>query len=101
MRWRATCASSPSSKCRSRSRRRRRAWRVLASTLDEREQQALLAAMPQRSDAVTRLVMNIAGVDHQALVIPLDDNDRRTHRRGAASLARRARWRPSSGCATR
>ena len=24
---------------------------------------------------VTRLVMNIGGVDHQALVIPLDDND--------------------------
>ena len=31
--------------------------------------------MPQRSDAVTRLVMKLPGVDHQALVIPLDDND--------------------------
>ena len=50
-------------------------WRVLASTLSGDEQQALLAAMPARSNAVTRLVMNIASVDHQALVIPLDDND--------------------------
>jgi len=49
--------------------------RVLASTLDERGQQSLLAHMPSRSDSVTRLVMNIGGVDHQALVIPLDDND--------------------------
>jgi len=48
--------------------------RVLASTLEEREQQSLLAHMPSRSNSVTRLVMNIGGVDHQALVIPLDDN---------------------------
>jgi diguanylate cyclase (GGDEF)-like protein len=49
-------------------------WRVLASTLDPQEQRALLAAMPARSDAVSRLVMKISDVDHQALVIPLDDN---------------------------
>jgi diguanylate cyclase (GGDEF)-like protein len=49
--------------------------RVLASTLKERDQKSLLANMPSRSSSVTRLVMNIGGVDHQALVIPLDDND--------------------------
>jgi diguanylate cyclase (GGDEF)-like protein len=49
-------------------------WRVLASTLGEDDQRALLGDMPARSDAVTRLVMNISEVDHQALVIPLDDN---------------------------
>jgi diguanylate cyclase (GGDEF)-like protein len=49
--------------------------RVLASTLKESEQKSLLAHMPSRSNSVTRLVMNIGGVDHQALVIPLDDND--------------------------
>jgi diguanylate cyclase (GGDEF)-like protein len=48
---------------------------VLASTLAESGQQSLLASMPSRSGNVTRLVMNIGGVDHQALVIPLDDND--------------------------
>jgi diguanylate cyclase (GGDEF)-like protein len=51
-----------------------KARRVLASTLTEREQQALLDLMPTRSDTVSRLIMSIAGVDHQALVIPLDDN---------------------------
>jgi diguanylate cyclase (GGDEF)-like protein len=51
-------------------------WRVLASTLSTSDQQALLLAMPARSDTVSKLVMNISGVDHQALVIPLDDNDR-------------------------
>ncbi|MEJ0084443.1 MAG: EAL domain-containing protein [Pseudomonadota bacterium] len=50
-------------------------WRVLASTLSKEDQQALLEAMPPRSSEVTRLVMNIANDDHQALVIPLDDND--------------------------
>lgn len=50
-------------------------WRILASTLTPAAQADLLARMPARSDAVSRLVMNIAGVDHQALVIPLDDND--------------------------
>ena len=54
--------------------RRRQGRRVLASTLDMREQQSLLTRMPSRSNSVARLVMNIAGVDHQALVIPLDDN---------------------------
>ena len=48
--------------------------RVLASTLGLPEQQSLLMRMPSRSNSVTRLVMNIGGVDHQALVIPLDDN---------------------------
>jgi diguanylate cyclase (GGDEF)-like protein len=48
--------------------------RVLASTLNRSEQQALLDLMPSRSDSVSHLVMSIAGVDHQALVIPLDDN---------------------------
>jgi diguanylate cyclase (GGDEF)-like protein len=50
-------------------------WHVLASTLNGAEQKALLADMPARSARVTRLVMNIEGDDHQALVIPLDDND--------------------------
>jgi diguanylate cyclase (GGDEF)-like protein len=50
-------------------------WRVLASTLDVADQGALLSAMPQRSDAVTRLLLKLSGGDHQALVIPLDDND--------------------------
>ena len=50
-------------------------WHVLASTLNGAEQKALLADMPARSAKVTRLVMNIEGDDHQALVIPLDDND--------------------------
>jgi diguanylate cyclase (GGDEF)-like protein len=47
--------------------------RVLASTLNERAQQSLLAHMPSPADSVTRMVIGIAGVDHQALVIPLDD----------------------------
>ncbi len=50
-------------------------WRVLASTLDPGGQRALLGGMPQRSDAVTRLVLQLPGGDHQALVIPVDDND--------------------------
>jgi diguanylate cyclase (GGDEF)-like protein len=48
--------------------------RVLASTLALREQVSLLANMPSRSNSATRLVMKIGGVDHQALVIPLDEN---------------------------
>jgi diguanylate cyclase (GGDEF)-like protein len=48
--------------------------RVLASTLNGSEQRALLDLMPSRSDSVSRHVMSIAGVDHQALVIPLDDD---------------------------
>ena len=47
-------------------------WRVLASTLTPEQQRALQARMPPRSDAVSRLVLDIVGVDHQALVIPLD-----------------------------
>jgi diguanylate cyclase (GGDEF)-like protein len=50
-------------------------WRVLASTLSVDDQHALLASMPARSDEVSKLVMTLAGIDHQALVIPLDDND--------------------------
>ncbi|HUQ09576.1 MAG TPA: EAL domain-containing protein [Steroidobacteraceae bacterium] len=49
-------------------------WRVLASTLSRESQGELLTRMPARSDAVSRLVMSIADVEHQALVIPLDDN---------------------------
>src|SRR6188508_1295006 len=48
------------------------ARRMLASTLDENAQQALLLHMPARSDTASHLVMNIAGIDHQALVIPLN-----------------------------
>src|SRR6187399_3525725 len=48
------------------------ARRMLASTLDERAQQALLHNMPVRSESASHLVMNIAGIDHQALVIPLN-----------------------------
>jgi len=56
--------------------------RVLASTLLQRDQESLLAHMPSRSGSVTRLVMSIGGVDHQALVIPLDHNgaDRKSGR---------------------
>lgn len=50
-------------------------WRVLASTLNASQQQSLMARMPTRSDEVSRLVLDIGGVDHQALVIPLDDNE--------------------------
>jgi len=50
-------------------------WRVLASTVGDDEQRALLAGMPQLAGAAQRLVVDISGVDHQALVIPLDDND--------------------------
>jgi diguanylate cyclase (GGDEF)-like protein len=50
-------------------------WRVLASTLGAGEQRALLAGMPQRSDTVSRLLLKLTGGDHQALVIPVDDND--------------------------
>jgi diguanylate cyclase (GGDEF)-like protein len=48
--------------------------RVLASTLDEPDQASLLTLIPSGSGAVPRVV-NIGGVDHQALVIPLDGND--------------------------
>jgi len=50
--------------------------RMLASTLDEFSQQELLNLMPARSNAASPLVMNIDAVDHQALVIPLNDNGR-------------------------
>jgi diguanylate cyclase (GGDEF)-like protein len=50
-------------------------WRVLASTLGDRDQQSLLAHMPVRSSGVSRLVMNISDADHQALVFPLANND--------------------------
>ena len=59
--------------------------RVLASTLDLREQQALLADMPWGASSATRPIMDIGGVEHQALVIPLDDND---HARIVAVLHR-------------
>ena len=59
--------------------------RVLASTLDLREQQSLLADMPWGASSALRQIMNIGGVDHQALVIPLDDNE---HARIVAVLHR-------------
>jgi len=67
-------------------------WHVFASTLAAPEQQALLAAIPQKSIAVSRRVLNIGGVDHQALVIPLDDVGRTRivavlHRSLASALA--------------
>jgi diguanylate cyclase (GGDEF)-like protein len=49
--------------------------RMLASTLDERAQLTLLDRMPERANATSHLVMSIAGVDHQALVIPLNAKD--------------------------
>ncbi len=49
--------------------------RVLASTLDWRDQASLLSHMPARSAATLPLVMSIGGAEHQALVIPLDDSD--------------------------
>jgi len=52
------------------------AWRVFASTLAIPDQQALLAATPQNSTEISRQVLNIGGIDHQALVIPLDDSDK-------------------------
>jgi diguanylate cyclase (GGDEF)-like protein len=48
--------------------------RMLASTLSVAEQDALLPDLPGRATAAQRLVINLSGVDHQALVIPLDDN---------------------------
>ncbi|MEP7243226.1 MAG: EAL domain-containing protein [Gammaproteobacteria bacterium] len=47
-------------------------WRVLASTLDARDQTDLTGAMPPASPSASRLIMSIAGVDHQARVIPID-----------------------------
>ena len=67
-------------------------WRVLASTLDVAHQHSLVAGMPQRSDQVSRLVVNIGGVDNQALVIPLANTDQARivavlHRSLASALA--------------
>jgi diguanylate cyclase (GGDEF)-like protein len=49
-------------------------WRVLASTLDADEQLDLLAGMPPSSDSAKRMLLKLPGGDHQALVIPIDDN---------------------------
>ncbi|HTU64868.1 MAG TPA: EAL domain-containing protein [Steroidobacteraceae bacterium] len=49
-------------------------WHMLASTLALPEQKALLAGLPAGADDTQRLVINLSGVDHQALMIPLDDN---------------------------
>jgi len=46
-------------------------WRPLASTLDADAQRALLAGMPEVSGQVSRMVLDIGGNAHQALVIPL------------------------------
>jgi diguanylate cyclase (GGDEF)-like protein len=68
-----------------------RGWRVLASTLDAGGQLALLAAMPPRASAVTRMDLALNDGDHQAMVIPLVDNDARIvavlHRSLAGALA--------------
>jgi diguanylate cyclase (GGDEF)-like protein len=48
--------------------------RMLASTLSVAEQDALLPDLPGRATAAQRLVLTLSGVDHQALVIPLDEN---------------------------
>lgn len=55
-------------------RQQSRSWRVLASTLNSAQQASLMSRMPARSDTVSRGVLDIGGIDHQALVIPLDDN---------------------------
>jgi diguanylate cyclase (GGDEF)-like protein len=66
-------------------------WRVLASTLGPSQQQALLDAMPPGSAAVTRVDLELDGIDHQALVIPLVENNARIvavlHRSLAGALA--------------
>jgi diguanylate cyclase (GGDEF)-like protein len=66
-------------------------WRVLASTLDTSEQRWLVTRMPGRAQGVTRLLMNVADVDYQALVIPLGGGDTRIvavlHRSLAEAMA--------------
>src|SRR6185436_8216307 len=52
-------------------------WRVLVSTLDDVQQHALLAAMPARAGAAKRMDFRLADVDHQALLIPLVENNTR------------------------
>lgn len=51
-------------------------WKVLASTLEPAEQNVLLAGLPARAADAQRLVINLSGVDNQALMIPLDDNSK-------------------------
>ncbi len=51
-----------------------RGWHVLASTLEPATQRTLLGMMPGHTDEISRRVLNLAGEDHQALVIPLGDN---------------------------
>ncbi len=48
--------------------------RLLVSTLGVQDQPQLLANMPPHSNSVTRLVIKINDIDHQALVIPLGDD---------------------------
>jgi diguanylate cyclase (GGDEF)-like protein len=52
-------------------------WRVLASTLGRPQQQALVDAMPARPGTATRMDFKLSDVDHQALVIPLVENNTR------------------------
>jgi diguanylate cyclase len=52
-------------------------WRVLASTLEAAQQRSLPGHMPARADGVSRLGMNMADADYQALVIPLGGRDTR------------------------
>ncbi|MBC8027392.1 MAG: EAL domain-containing protein [Steroidobacteraceae bacterium] len=51
-----------------------RGWHVLASTLEPSTQRTLLGMLPGHSNEISRRVLNLAGEDHQALVIPLGDN---------------------------
>ncbi len=49
-------------------------WHMLASTLSVADQDALLPILPLRAADSQRLVINLSGVDHQALMIPLEEN---------------------------
>jgi diguanylate cyclase (GGDEF)-like protein len=52
-------------------------WRVLASTLDPVQQHTLLGAMPAHAGSAARMDLSLDGVEHQALVIPLVENQAR------------------------
>src|SRR5262249_40216026 len=66
-------------------------WHVLASTLAPDGQRELLMAMPPHPRATTRLNVTVSGVDHQALIIPLVENNARIvavlHRSLSGALA--------------
>ena len=59
-------------------------------------------ACPRVPNTASHLVMNIAGIDHQALVIPLNDDNGRWRASSRCCIARSAtRWPHSSACAIR